>query len=83
MKKNTSVTNDLVLFAEYGFLLIHYKQKKTITFKTNETKWKESTSRSSFFHLSRRECVIKRFVENASKQKTVDTAKLKKINNNH
>ena len=26
---------------------------------------------------------LNRFVENASKQKTVDTAKLKKINNNH
>ena len=35
------------------------------------------------FHLSRGEGVIKGFVENASKQKTVDTAKLKKINNNH
>ena len=36
MKKNKSVTNGLALFAEYGFVLIHYKQ--TITFKTNETK---------------------------------------------
>ena len=35
------------------------------------------------FHLSVRERVINRFVENASKQETVDTAKLKKINNNH
>ena len=44
---------------------------------------KKSTSHSSFFDISRHECIINRFVENASKQKTVDTAKLKKINNNH
>ena len=35
------------------------------------------------FHLSRCECIVNRFAENTSKQKTVDTAKLKKINNNH
>ena len=44
---------------------------------------KKSASRSSFFYLSRREFVINRFAENESKQKTVDTAKLKKINNTH
>ena len=36
-----------------------------------------------FFHLSRCECIINRFVANASKQKMLDTAKLKKINKNH
>ena len=46
----------------------------------NETKWEESASHSSFFHLSRNECVINRYVENTSKYKTVDTAKLKKRN---
>ena len=35
-KNNKSVTNGLAFFAEYGFVLIHYKQ--TIAFKTNETK---------------------------------------------
>ena len=30
MKKNKSVTNGLVLFAEYGFVLIHYKQNNNI-----------------------------------------------------
>ena len=29
------------------------------------------------------ESIINKFVENGSKQKTVDTAKLKKLNNNH
>ena len=28
MKKNKSVTNGLALLAEYGFVLIHYKQKQ-------------------------------------------------------
>ena len=27
-EKNKSVTNGLALFAEYGFVLIHYKQKQ-------------------------------------------------------
>ena len=49
----------------------------------NEAKQNKSTSHSSFFHLSRCECVINRFVEKASEQKAMDTAKLKKINNNH
>ena len=35
-----------------------------------------------YFFLSRHYCIINRFVENASKQKAVDTAKVKKINNN-
>ena len=28
MKKNKSVTDSLALFAEHGFVLIHYKQKQ-------------------------------------------------------
>ena len=79
MKKKKSVTNGLALLAEYGFVLTIINKK--ITFKTNETKL-ESTSRSSFF-IFQGVNVINRFVENARKEKAVDTAKLKKINSSH
>ena len=46
---------------------------KTITFKTNETKKKEVKVANALY----------RFGENASKQNTVDTAKVKKVDNNH
>ena len=39
MKKKKSVTNGLALLAEYGFVLIHYKQKQHLKRpKQNEKK---------------------------------------------